>query len=554
MKKLLVTRDRQKSTEQGFSIAVSTGFGLIIMMIGLTMMGRAMKDSSVSAAQKAITRSDAAAQVGVTRYLGLISKYPVLAGVRDCVSRATSGACNDTGTTKSWANSAAFSSSELSAAGKTAAQAAATTNWIDIDSGNTAKGQFKLASYTPPASGTAGQGTVLMDGRVGQTGTGNGATTSVQTANSQSNAAIAFTPATTGTGSATVSTLSYQPIGAAAETIKFPGLWLRQGPGSIGQYFRADGLLENTSTADLYTYRKNDDGTFKTALEVAPRTNLRIADFLPTQVTALVTSSTPVVSTTPVLNDLGNITTDLTLPRSAVTAPCGSGTPADTYSLETIEGKPTKVYRYKVSSMTANNTNIIVNTINRTASTNSTNPAQKVIFYLDGNIDPGGNGDITHQCGTGACDLNNFIIYGYKTITPATTTPIVKKGVTTGYTTTPAIYPKICSHGQHQIQAFIIAPQYTVGGNASGGGQGGFQGAVWANQWGGDCANTTSNQLMVQQNGIWDNVANWGSTEMKITTQPATTTLVAGTGTGSGTGTAASISRRTPTPASTSAP
>jgi hypothetical protein len=69
MKKLLVTRDRQKSTEQGFSIAVSTGFGLVIMMIGLTMMGRAMKDSSVSASQKTITKSDAAAQTGTARYL-----------------------------------------------------------------------------------------------------------------------------------------------------------------------------------------------------------------------------------------------------------------------------------------------------------------------------------------------------------------------------------------------------------------------------------------------------------------------------------------------------
>ncbi len=494
MKKRLAVLNKNQSPEQGFSIVISTGFGLVIMMIGLTIMGRAMKDNSVSASQKIITRSDAAAQTGTTRYLALISQYPILAGYKDCVDRATSGACNDTGNTKSWANAAAFSTSQLSTAGKAAAVAYATTDWQDIDTSNASKGQFKLASYTPPPTGT-GLGTVKIDGRINQKGSGTTATNDVQTGSGKSEAEVAYVPPVTTT---TLSFSGSAPAGAptsgnvSESNIAFPGLWLRQAPDNTsgGQYYNATGLLENSSSpssAVLKTYKMNSDGTFESTATSVAKTNLRIADFLPAK---------PTIPTSNVLGAITKTSSNLSLPRTG-----------DTFTTETINGISTKVYRYSLTSFegNGNNTQVTVNTVNGGGGTS----AQKVIFYVDGNINPGGNGDIEHLCGTGVtCNLTNFMIYGYG-----------------------ASGSKICSQGSHAIQGFIIAPNYTVGGNASGGGKGAFQGAVWANNWStsnSDCGNNNSNQLMVTQTGTWNDVANWTETA-KITNQPTGTTLVSST-------------------------
>ena len=45
-----------------------------------------------------------------------------------------------------------------------------------------------------------------------------------------------------------------------------------------------------------------------------------------------------------------------------------------------------------------------------------------------------------------------------------------------------------------------------MGINASGNAKGGFKGAVWANNWGRPCNNTSSNQLAVTETGNWEQV------------------------------------------------
>jgi hypothetical protein len=481
MKKPLAILKEQESQDKGFAVVVSTGFGLVIMAIGLTMMGRAMKDSNISSAQKIITRSDAAAQTGSTRYLSLLAKYPKLAGYQDCVSRASDGTCNDTGNTKSWANASAING--LSSEAIALAQQYASVDWKDIDSSNASKGQYKLVSYAPPANGAAGLGTVKIEGRVNQSGTGSSARNDVQTGGSKAEADVAYVP------DSTTTTTQIVTLPGTSNPTAFPGLWLKTGPNKqsgtdncIGQDFIATGLVNSG-----YLCVKSSASA---TVAMAETTALNMNDFLPTKPTS--TTDKPVYS-------LGNITSDTTLPRAG-----------DNYATETINGVQTRVYRYSMGSMTGNNDKLTINTVNAADATSS-KPAQKVLLYVDGNIDPGGNGEVLHQCGSSpSCDINNFVLYGYGT------------GTTNPY---------ICNHGSHKIEGFIIAPSYTVGGNASGGGQGAFKGSVWANDWstkGGPCkGNGTSNQVMLTETGGWNDVIpmiNVPSTTQTITTtvtQPA---------------------------------
>jgi hypothetical protein len=347
---------------------------------------------------------------------------------------------------------------------------------------------FEIGQTNPAVAGFDLQDNVVL------------ATVSDTTTASASGATITTTCAATSAGTSLCTTTANgsgsttQPI-YQAKGIQFPGLWLRQGPGSIGQYFKAQGLLEDTSTANLYA----DMNGSKT--NPVPTTDMRIVDFLPTKPTSG-------------LINLGTVTNDTTLPRTS-----------DTSTNETINGVPTKVYRYKVNSITlGGNKNLTVKTINAAGATTSKR-AQKVIFYLDNNIDPSGSSKILHTCtnpgsstnvtDTSGCDLTNFVIYGYNTNTS---------------------YAKICTHGSHQVQGFIIAPYYTVGGNASGSNKGGFHGAVWANKWSSsssECGNNSSNQLMVQQKGNWSDVANWNfstNNSTAILTNPQLVTSLVPTG------------------------
>jgi hypothetical protein len=478
MKKLLVTRNRQKSTEQGFSIAVSTGFGLIIMMIGLTLMGRALKDSSVSASQKTISRSDAAAQVGSTRLLSLIAKYPQLAGVNDCDGTRSSSdnSCPDASTTTSWKNLGNISNLTVASSDSTRLDAIRSGQWVDIDSTKPEKGQFRLTKYTPS---TSGPGNIEMAGRVGQNGTGNTATNDIQTGSAKSDAEIYFTAAQEG---------QVEKINGAA----FPGIWLSH-PKSVTQIFVANGLLENLAGNDEGTKKlyAHPDATIAAAkIPDGPAdvntTSLSIANFRPAKPTTFVA----------------------TLPDSSVTLPRPGDLPSKT---QTINGVPTQIYEYSFPQTITQD--VFVNTVNSSGS--GTGNAKKVIIYLDGDIDPQGNNEITHTCkdragapvASGSCNLSNFQIYGYK---PYSSTAI----------------PKICLHGKHRVEAFIIAPGYTAGLKGGAKGKGGIHGALWARSWGegGSTCNSSSEHPGVQQTGTaWTEVSSYFPTQTPALTITAET-------------------------------
>ncbi|PSB04040.1 hypothetical protein C7B64_05760 [Merismopedia glauca CCAP 1448/3] len=232
-----------------------------------------------------------------------------------------------------------------------------------------------------------------------------------------------------------------------------PGLWLTTG---------ATG--NNTIDADVLL---NDCGASLSGVTVTTgRTkNYTSLSFpsLPTKPTFITSPKSHVLGTinsTTVMGNLGatgNPHKTLTLPRTGDTA------------------NSSGVYEYSVTSMDIPNNSKLVIT-----------PGQKVKIYLDGGITKGSQ--ILHDCstaGTGVtCKPTDFQIFGYG-----------------------ASGTEICTNGNNKIEAFIFAPNYTVGAAGTGGSTGGFKGSVWAKSWsnGSSCGSNTSNTT-VQQNATWTEI------------------------------------------------
>ncbi|MCY7335514.1 MAG: hypothetical protein LH613_04765 [Chamaesiphon sp.] len=450
MNKLKTTR-KHKSTEEGFSLVIATGFGLVIMLIGLTIMGRSIKDSSVSASQKTITRSLAAAESGVTQYLSFINQNRLAANFSDCVARRADGTCNDTGTTASWANPSGISATDIPTVESTIL-ANSQQSWRNVVPSDPTKGQYRLLSYEAPDPPARRQGVLKVEGRVNQQGTSGAATNDVQTGKTRLQVNISVTASN-------------------IPDVPFPGVWLNNGNAGNSQFFQANGLLSLPVPNALALEIQPNYPTDRTP-QTAPRTSIQIASFLPPQ---------PISFANENLTARSN-RGDVSLPATG-----------DVFTTETIDGVLMKVYRYPSGSLTSRN-DIVVNSVNSEVISGATTLPQKVIVYLDGDIDLQGNGEITHQCkktdGSTAsiCDLSNFQIYGYNP--------------------NPTSQPrKIRTKGTFELQAFIIAPTYTA--CVSGGGNdGGFKGAIWVNSWNeGRCGNDSGRpRPVITQTGTWGQV------------------------------------------------
>ena len=106
-------------------------------------------------------------------------------------------------------------------------------------------------------------------------------------------------------------------------------------------------------------------------------------------------------------------------------------------------------------------------------------PGEKVIIFLSGSV-TGNNFDIAHNCtgysGAGTCAPTDLQIFGTK-----------------------ASGGQLCLNGNNSAEAFILAPNYTIG-VAGGGNSGGFKGAVWTTTWGNGsgCGSQSINTILVQ--------------------------------------------------------
>jgi hypothetical protein len=140
--------------------------------------------------------------------------------------------------------------------------------------------------------------------------------------------------------------------------------------------------------------------------------------------------------------------------------------PGDTPTTRTINGQSVQVYEYIV-----NNINLSVGdkiTITR---------GQRVVFYVRGNI----QGAIEHNCaGEPDCKPGNLQIYADNGLG--------------------SLDPQICLTGNQILQAFIFAPDYSLGNT----GDRNFFGAAWGKNWGEitDCA-SNSGAVAVTQGVEW---------------------------------------------------
>jgi Tfp pilus assembly protein PilX len=422
-----------RSNDEGFGLAVAVGFSLVAIMIGMTIVGRSLKDSGVSAAQKTTSRSLSAAEAGVTRYLSLINsdrylaRYPHTAATGD-----------------SWATSTTIPRGAVCpGVGGGSVTATVTPNqtantWIDLDSSNPQKGQYRLISYTPPTA-PATTGVLVVEGRISQRGTGSTASSDVSTGTTKLQVDI---PVST----------------ASSSTSPFPGLWLNQDITSSNK-INAD-IRISCQAADiapaLSPHRMT--GTTYTISSVTmpmPPIPEKVAPFI----------------TLTGINLQGKST--LTLPRS------GDILPSD------------GIYRYSIPSIAIQGQGeLIIQTVNTPpvgSSSVGAIPPQKVILYVDGDIDISGKGEISHSCkntngAVAPCNLSNLQIYAYNTAG--------------------ASAPKICVGGNGKLDAFLFAPDYAVGFNGSGNEVGAISGGVWAKEWG--CSNPPKLGLVQTGTGLND--------------------------------------------------
>ena len=149
---------------------------------------------------------------------------------------------------------------------------------------------------------------------------------------------------------------------------------------------------------------------------------------------------------------------------------------------------PSGVYEYIVKDINLSNSDKITIT-----------PGNPVVFYVRGNI----NGAIEHNCGSAiGCNPGNLQIYAYND-------PTILGSAA----------PQICLKGTQTLQAFIFAPDYSLGKTDNGT----FIGAAWGKNWGKILGCTSSGAVAVTQGVEWtkliqnlkpefpqlDKIANW---------------------------------------------
>jgi len=166
-----------------------------------------------------------------------------------------------------------------------------------------------------------------------------------------------------------------------------------------------------------------------------------------------VTVTKPTGSDVFVYNNIGAISSSVSLPR--------------TTDVASSDG----VYRYLVSSVDSNGNSTI--TISN---------QEEVKFYIQGNMNFAGSGELVHNCnGVTGCMPTDFQIFAYDSSGSG----------------------QICLKGNTQTDAFILAPDYKLGKT----GNGAWNGSIFANSWG-KIQNCGSNNgaTAVTQTGNWSSL------------------------------------------------
>ena len=435
--------NRLSQRDRGFVLPMVLMIGLIIMVVSLGIIASSQNSQKNTTAQKTSAEGLAIAETGVTRLQDLMNQNRYISMFPDCITRNSSGQCQDPSVTssplpQSWATVSAITS-QIAACGTSTnlsnvTAIATSQGWFPVNSGNTDQGEYRLISYqyTPTVGIAPGTGTLTVEGRVRNSN-------QLNNSNSRLQVQIPIDPS--------------PPL-----TSGVPGVWLSNGT-TGSNTIQGDVLLGDCS-ASLGSISVTGTDPTTNQPYTAKYTNLKFPDL-------------PTVPSTNV-NTLNNPSGSITLPRVS-----------DTSTTETIAGQTVTFYRYSINEIDFNSgTNNI--TITPT-------PNQRVIFYVNGDINVGANSDIVHKCVDSSnqpiagCKPTDFQIFGYSQATSPRA--------------------EICMSGNNRLEAFILAPAYTIGIGGSGGGVGGIKGTVWAYNWSntGGCGSNTSN-IVVYQQARWDEI------------------------------------------------
>ena len=473
--KLASLRQRSLSKgDRGFVLPLVIMIGLVLIVASLAIVMGSHNSRKASSSQESSAKGLAIAETGVTRLLDLINQNKYIAEIPDCVgTRDSSGRCPDDGgtspsytptntPTKSWANITSTDSAVqdvtvcakppvsgstpspqqlLIAQIKAQSIVVSPQTWQSLDSSNPNKGQYRLVSYNYNSA----LGTLTVEGRVNTDDINSGAAKL---------------------------TVSFPVIPNQVEPT-VPGVWLLSGNTGSNK-IQGNVLINDCSvaTSSITVAQPSPPPDPPYSVSYTKQTFPTLGATTCPSVSPYLVYPSPAPS--PAI-PYGTPVNTLTDPSGAIVLPRAG----DTAVSKTLEnGSTVNIYEYCVNKITENGNNSITVT-----------PGQRVSLYLKGNID--GNNEIIHSC----LDASNNPISGCK---PADL-QIFGYGQPVGGTR-----PKICLTGNRKIEAFILAPQYTVGVSGSGGGAGGVKGTVWAYDWSNasGCGSNTSN-IVVEQTASW---------------------------------------------------
>lgn len=454
----------QGDRESGFVLPLVIGLGLLMTIIGITMVIRGRDDQNNASSQKAAIAALTAAETGINRTLNFLNSNRTIAQYD--MESATS--------IYDWiyfrdnpdvAAAVGTSSCTGGARGAFSIDAFASNEWVDIDPSDSKKGQYKVASYnysyTPGITASneqaqedytiLGYGDLSVQGRI-----------NAQSANDSEDKNL---------GTALTYVQVRIPVTKSPpELVPFPGVFSGSSGLNTKNGFDADVVIAGClSDSGLEASEINVTGGHE--VKEVPSLGLPALPDIPyNKLTATFTGVFP--------------------PKNATTVFPRSG---DDPEVKSVNGKTTHVYHYYID------TDVDISTGGTEIQVNAKD--QVVVFYVNGDLNLG-TGSTSFVVEDGS-PIVNFQIYGYKKGNgdddydgPSNNPPYDGD-------------PQLCMNGASMTTAFVLAPEY-FGGVAGGSSDVTLGGAVWLLGWpeGNDspCGSQTPKNVITQYID-WDDLS-----------------------------------------------
>lgn len=122
--------------DQGFALPLAVGMGLMMILVGMTMIARSQNDQITASAQKITSRSLGATETGITRAQAAFKAIPSLLEQNSTNWQNSCASTNNASLNSFYSSLGDFSSGSFSPA------------WIRIDSSDAEKGEYKVLDYT----------------------------------------------------------------------------------------------------------------------------------------------------------------------------------------------------------------------------------------------------------------------------------------------------------------------------------------------------------------------------------------------------------------------